>query len=301
MEEPGEKDRQEIVEMLLDLPEDSEGEMILEHQRPFEDCDNFRLSYRLKMVEMRSGYCMNIHGEWIVAPKLFAGNPEIWSSKGRSKDRDRLVRCRSPYKRYNPALDIPEIFDRIMAYVHDTHPRSAMWFARALENLGSMETLEYDYLVQSKVKKGYQSRTSVGKFRSILMGDKHCGDCATIMKNKGKNTISDVPRCWVCMIKRFPLVEKKKAQIILCENVKHGTFNSNKKLHDFLDQILARLPRMYYFSKTYYEKNAVKMAANVAQKYFDQKKVMDEVNREKEEELMDLFVCISNKAEELKL
>jgi len=140
---------------------------------------------------------------------------------GPKKDRIRLNRVRSFYPRYHHALDIREIYEKIVGYLDPENPADVVNFARALETLGCRENLEGMYLMRKIENWGYTSRVSIGLMRKKILGGFHCNLCGERYnlldpaKNMKRNTITRVPTCWKCMNKKYKLVEKRKAITIL--------------------------------------------------------------------------------------
>lgn len=136
---------------------------------------------------------------------------------GPKKDRIRLNRVRSIYTRYHPALDIKEIYEKIVGYLDPADPADVVNFARALETLGCRENLEGLYLKRKIESWGYTSRVSIGLMRKKILGGFHCNLCGERnnlldpAKNMKRNTITNVPTCWKCMNKKYKLIDKKKA------------------------------------------------------------------------------------------
>jgi hypothetical protein len=130
-------------------------------------------------------------------------------------DKNRITRCRSLYERYHPALNVAEILEEILTYVVRDDPRAAIWFLRALENLGMQRNAEGMFLSQKAGSSLFSRSFSVGILRGKMMKGKHCVDCFDRLRSKGLNEIDGIPRCWKCLTKRHRLVTQARARTYL--------------------------------------------------------------------------------------
>lgn len=127
-------------------------------------------------------------------------------------DNRRINRLRSREPRYNPALDIAEIFELILEYVAANDPKDAVNFCRAIETLGCLVDLEWTFLDKYKSAK-FTSRIGILAARKKIMGRKNCVNCLNLMRSTNimaYNTIDPgVARCWTCFSKRYRLLDLK--------------------------------------------------------------------------------------------
>jgi len=184
-------------------------EQVQEEQK--EEKDSCPLDKFLKLLDERP-------------PKMwFIGIPFSLRTKpwkaGPKKDRIRLNRVRSWSIKYNPTLDVPEIYEKIMSYLDHEDPADALNFARALETLGSQENLEGKYLANKLIQWKYTERVSFGLLRVKILKGNHCRHCGKRFQTYKKlnNTITEIPLCWKCMQLRYKLVSKKKAIGLMLE------------------------------------------------------------------------------------
>lgn len=130
-------------------------------------------------------------------------------------DKNRIARCRSLTERYHPALNVAEILEKILSYVVLIDPCSAIWFLRALENLGMRRNAEGMFLNQKIKSSRFNRAFSVGVVRSKMLKGTHCVDCFERLRNKGLNEIDDITRCWTCFTKRHRVVSQGRARTYL--------------------------------------------------------------------------------------
>lgn len=135
--------------------------------------------------------------------------------RGPKKDRIRINRVRALKPHYNYALDIPEIFNKIMDYLDHTDPMDAINFSRAIETLGSEANLEGLYLLKKHKEWGYTDRVSLGLLRCKIAKAKHCRRCGERSNTYGygsSDSITTTPLCWICLNLRFALISKTRAK-----------------------------------------------------------------------------------------
>jgi len=158
---------------------------------------------------------------------------------GPKKDRMRINRVRAYKRMYNPVLDIPEIFERIMVYLDHEDPMDAINFTRTLETLGCQENLEAKYLYKKHFEWKYTNRVSLGLLRKKIAHGYHCRRCGkryeklNPKKMQSNNTITSKPLCWKCMKMCYKLVTKRKAISIML------TYNASMPM-DLINSILGK-------------------------------------------------------------
>lgn len=210
-----------------------------------------------KDVENTSAYRMFMG---VVCP-----GPKRWK-RGPNTDRLRINRVRSYFPRYHRALDVPEIYERIMVYLDADSPLDALNFSRTLETLGCWENRECNYLFKKRKDYFYTHRTSLGKLRSKMVGGKHCHVCGM----QGKWLYKDPPKnytrkriitqtthlCWSCLNARFKMTTKDGAFALLSK----GGHLELPEVKELLYCGKHGIPAFKYGNKIYYSEKHIKMA-----------------------------------------
>jgi hypothetical protein len=213
-------------------------------------------------------------------PELITPAVKPWK-RGPNTDRIRINRVRSYFPRYHRALDVPEIYERIMVYLDADSPLDALNFSRAMETLGCWENRECRYLFKKRKDYFYTHRTSLGKLRSKMVGGKHCHICGM----QGKWLYKDPPKtyarkriitqttrlCWSCLNAKFPMAPSERAFALLSK----GGHLESSEVKELLHCGKHGIPAFKYGSKVYYSIQHIKMARKTRR---DEKKALRREN-----------------------
>lgn len=139
------------------------------------------------------------------------GQPNGWK-KGNKSDKMRAIRYRRFERSYHRALDISEIYEKILSYVVHEDPIAALHFVRALEFLGCHEALELAFLAVRRDAR-FTNRIGLGIMRTKMLKGKHCTKCFSIIRSLGINQFTKSPLCQHCFAQNNALITKNEAEI----------------------------------------------------------------------------------------